>query len=224
MELQRDKSLERFRTEYEKLFKAVRKSHGRSQLLCTCIKGCIIYAQQHTSLACSALNLYVLCCCSDNEKRLTKKVKELNGEIVGNAAKVQTALRLSEEDQTTIVTLKKEVEKAWKLVDASHEKVPAIRPHGHVANAPAQLPLLTCLQPATTSNRLLLLQTTWCQRKVQSFWHHMESLQPHCCHIHSPRSCQALTALILEHYQTTNWSAIVCLASGTSFLASLAVQ
>ena len=27
-ELQRDKSLERFRTEYEKLFKAVRKSHG----------------------------------------------------------------------------------------------------------------------------------------------------------------------------------------------------
>ncbi len=62
-------------------------------------------------------------CCADNEKRLTKKVKELNGEIVGNAAKVQTALRLSEEDQTTIVTLKKEVEKAWKLVDASHEKV-----------------------------------------------------------------------------------------------------
>ena len=36
-----------------------------------------------------------------------------------------TALRLSEEDQTTIVTLKKEVEKAWKLVDASHEKVAA---------------------------------------------------------------------------------------------------
>ena len=60
---------------------------------------------------------------ADNEKRLTKKVRELNGEIVGNAAKVQTALRLSEEDQTTIVTLKKEVEKAWKLVDASHEKV-----------------------------------------------------------------------------------------------------
>ncbi|DBB05834.1 hypothetical protein WJX82_007880 [Trebouxia sp. C0006] len=85
LELQRDKSLERFRAEYEKLFKAVRKSH-------------------------------------DNETRLTKKVKELNGEIVGNAAKVQTALRLSEEDQTTIVTLKKEVEKAWKLVDASHEK------------------------------------------------------------------------------------------------------
>ena len=66
---------------------------------------------------------YVNAVNADNEKRLTKKVKELNGEIVGNAAKVQTALRLSEEDQNTIVTLKKEVEKAWKLVDASHEKV-----------------------------------------------------------------------------------------------------
>ena len=66
---------------------------------------------------------YVHAVNADNEKRLTKKVKELNGEIVGNAAKVQTALRLSEEDQNTIVTLKKEVEKAWKLVDASHEKV-----------------------------------------------------------------------------------------------------
>jgi len=29
LELQRDKSLERFRAEYEKLFKAVRKSHGK---------------------------------------------------------------------------------------------------------------------------------------------------------------------------------------------------
>ena len=60
---------------------------------------------------------------ADNEKRLTKKVKELNNEIVANAAKVQTALRLSEEDQSTISTLKTEVEKAWRLVDASHEKV-----------------------------------------------------------------------------------------------------
>lgn len=41
---------------------------------------------------------------------------------MANAAKVQTALKLSEEDQTTIAALKKEIEKAWKLVDASHEK------------------------------------------------------------------------------------------------------
>lgn len=42
---------------------------------------------------------------------------------MSNAAKVQTALKLSEEDQATILALKKEIEKAWKLVDASHEKV-----------------------------------------------------------------------------------------------------
>lgn len=62
-------------------------------------------------------------CCADNEKRLVKKCRELNSEIVGNAAKVQTALKLSEEDQQTIVALKKEIEKAWKMVDSSHEKV-----------------------------------------------------------------------------------------------------
>lgn len=54
---------------------------------------------------------------------MVKKCRELNSEIVGNAAKVQTALKLSEEDQQTIVALKKEIEKAWKTVDSSHEKV-----------------------------------------------------------------------------------------------------
>jgi hypothetical protein len=60
--------------------------------------------------------------CAESEKRLIKKCRELNSEIVANAAKVQTALKLSEEDQSTIAALKKEIEKAWKLVDASHEK------------------------------------------------------------------------------------------------------
>lgn len=54
--------------------------------------------------------------------RLIKRCRELNAEIVANAAKVQTALKLNEEDQGTIATLKKEIEKAWKMVDASHEK------------------------------------------------------------------------------------------------------
>merc|ERR1719253_1356636 len=84
-ELVGDKSLERFRQEYEKLHRALKKSH-------------------------------------DSEKRLIKKCRELNSEIVSNAAKVQTALKLSQEDQTTISALKKEIEKAWKMVDASHEK------------------------------------------------------------------------------------------------------
>ncbi|KAF0757025.1 hypothetical protein AaE_004400 [Aphanomyces astaci] len=84
-ELVGDKSLERFRLEYEKLHRALKKSNMQ-------------------------------------EKKLIKKCRELNGEIVNNAAKVQTALKLSQEDQTTIASLKKEMEKAWKMVDASHEK------------------------------------------------------------------------------------------------------
>ncbi|OLQ08572.1 Coiled-coil domain-containing protein 147 [Symbiodinium microadriaticum] len=48
--------------------------------------------------------------------------RELNQEIVSNATKVQTALNLSKEDQATISNLKKEIERAWKMVEASHEK------------------------------------------------------------------------------------------------------
>jgi len=84
-ELVADKSLEHFRIEYEKLHRALKKSH-------------------------------------DSEKRLIKKSRELNSEIVSNALKVQTALRLSQDDQTTIASLKKEIERAWKMVEASHEK------------------------------------------------------------------------------------------------------
>ena len=84
-ELVGDKSLERFRSEYDKLHRALKKSH-------------------------------------ESEKRLIKKCRELNAEIVNNAAKVQTALKLSQEDQNTIASLKKEIEKAWKMVEASHEK------------------------------------------------------------------------------------------------------
>ena len=58
----------------------------------------------------------------EHERKLIKKVRELNTEIVNNAAKVHTALKLSQEDQNTIATLRKEIEKAWKLVDVAHEK------------------------------------------------------------------------------------------------------
>ncbi|KAL1504201.1 hypothetical protein AB1Y20_010610 [Prymnesium parvum] len=84
-ELVGDKSLERFRVEYDKLHRALKKSH-------------------------------------ESEKRLIKKCRELNQEIVANAAKVQTALKLSQEDQNTISSLKREIEKAWKMVDAAHDK------------------------------------------------------------------------------------------------------
>ena len=39
----------------------------------------------------------------EQEKRLIKRCRELNAEIVNNAAKVQTALKLSQEDQHTII-------------------------------------------------------------------------------------------------------------------------
>lgn len=65
-----DKSLEKFRGEYEKLHRALKKSH-------------------------------------ESEKRLMQKCRELNAEIVSHSAKVSTALKLSQEDQATIASLKK---------------------------------------------------------------------------------------------------------------------
>ena len=72
-ELIGDKSLDKFRVEYEKLTNALKKSH-------------------------------------ESEKRLMLKCRELNAEIVANSVKVATALKLSQEDQTTITSLKKVVE------------------------------------------------------------------------------------------------------------------
>ena len=69
-ELLGDKSLEKFKIEYEKLHKALVKSH-------------------------------------ESEKRLMQKCRELNAELVANSAKVQTALKLGQEDQNTIASLRK---------------------------------------------------------------------------------------------------------------------
>jgi chromosome segregation ATPase len=84
-ELSAEDNLERFRLEYEKLHRALKKSH-------------------------------------ESEKRLIKKCQELHKEIMDNAAKVQSALGLSRDDENTINSLKKEIEKAWKMVDSAHEK------------------------------------------------------------------------------------------------------
>ncbi len=69
-ELMGDRSLEKFRVEYEKLHRALKKSH-------------------------------------DSEKRLMQKCRELNADIVAHSSKVATALKLSQEDQATIASLKK---------------------------------------------------------------------------------------------------------------------
>ena len=57
-----------------------------------------------------------------SEKSLTKKCRALNAEVVDTASKVQTALRLGEDDQATIDGLRGEITQAWKLVDATKEK------------------------------------------------------------------------------------------------------
>ena len=43
----------------------------------------------------------------DNEKRLMSKCRELNAEIVSTSTKVTAALKLSQEDETTITSLKR---------------------------------------------------------------------------------------------------------------------
>ena len=58
----------------------------------------------------------------DSEQRLTQKCRDLNAELVTNSAKVQSAMKLSEEDKNSITSLRKDIEKAWKMVDAAHEK------------------------------------------------------------------------------------------------------
>ncbi|KAM6911713.1 cilia- and flagella-associated protein 58 [Lycodopsis pacificus] len=58
----------------------------------------------------------------DNEKRLMSKCRELNAEVVSTSTKVAAALKLSQEDETTITSLKRELDKGWKMVDAAHDK------------------------------------------------------------------------------------------------------
>ncbi|XP_028827338.1 cilia- and flagella-associated protein 58 isoform X1 [Denticeps clupeoides] len=84
-ELGGEKIQERFPAEYEKVTKALKKSH-------------------------------------ENEKRLMAKCRELSAEITSYSVKVTAAMKLTQEDQGTITTMKKELEKAWKIVDAAREK------------------------------------------------------------------------------------------------------
>jgi hypothetical protein len=59
----------------------------------------------------------------ENEKRLIKKCRELNQEIVQNAAKVQTALRLSTEDRNNLALLKREIEKVGLCRSVVHNNI-----------------------------------------------------------------------------------------------------
>lgn len=53
---------------------------------------------------------------------MVKRCKELNETIVGNATKVKAAMRLTTEDSQTITLLKREVDRAWHLVELAKDK------------------------------------------------------------------------------------------------------
>ncbi|XP_047199497.1 cilia- and flagella-associated protein 58 isoform X1 [Hippoglossus stenolepis] len=58
----------------------------------------------------------------ENERRLMSKCRELNAEIVSSSTKVVAALKLSQEDESTINLLKRELEKSWEMIKATHEQ------------------------------------------------------------------------------------------------------
>lgn len=58
----------------------------------------------------------------DNEKKLLGKCKELNEEMLSNAGKLQAAVKTSQTDRTTIANMKKEIKKAWQMVETVNEK------------------------------------------------------------------------------------------------------
>ena len=58
----------------------------------------------------------------DSEKRLVKRCSDLNDTIVNNTTRVKAALRLTQEDSAAINLLKREVDRAWKLVETTKDK------------------------------------------------------------------------------------------------------
>ncbi|KAJ3067383.1 hypothetical protein HDU98_009382 [Podochytrium sp. JEL0797] len=57
-----------------------------------------------------------------NEAELIKKCKDVTGQMMNNSVKVQAALKLSQNDRSTIASLKKEVKRAWKMVEVAGDK------------------------------------------------------------------------------------------------------
>lgn len=57
-----------------------------------------------------------------NNAELVKRCRELNSEILANSTKVNSILKLSQDDQRTIAGLRFEFEKAWKMVEMSQDK------------------------------------------------------------------------------------------------------
>ena len=53
----------------------------------------------------------------ETEKRYVKRCKELSGEILHNATKVQIAMKHFHDDKESINSLKKEIENSWQMVE-----------------------------------------------------------------------------------------------------------
>lgn len=58
----------------------------------------------------------------EGEKRLIGKIEELRGELSSHGSKIETAVQLSQEDESTISTLRMEIEKAWAMADTAHQR------------------------------------------------------------------------------------------------------
>jgi len=83
--MDKDDNLEKFKQEYEKLYRAFKTSF-------------------------------------ENEKRLVKRCKELNETILQNAVRVRAAINMTQDDAQLVTSLKKEVDKAWSMVEAARTK------------------------------------------------------------------------------------------------------
>ena len=58
----------------------------------------------------------------ESEKRLVKRCKELNDTIESNTSRFQAALPQTQENPNTISVLRREVERAWKIVETAKHK------------------------------------------------------------------------------------------------------
>lgn len=132
-EIQEEKALDRFRAEYEKLHRAIRKQHGTDLNLGLRLSLNMYNLLHHNPIRfCSAqrsdvvINNPLSPTCTGElaeiEKRLFKKCRELSNEIGKNQKKISAALKMNEEDQNTILALKADIDKCWIMVDDSQEK------------------------------------------------------------------------------------------------------
>lgn len=68
----------------------------------------------------------------DGEDRLRRKERELQAELGTHQQKIRTAMTLSQEDETAIASLRKEIEAAWGKADTAHEQEQRSRELVHV--------------------------------------------------------------------------------------------